>query len=247
MKAISKVLAAKTKLELFISGLVAPGRKRTDLPKNKVYTSIFYRNNVFVDWLQSKHHRWRLDRDQIRRYHLGDSLNPKEVWWEKIELEPRTCYFYVFRHGACLAALVCEDLARIDPVQATVRSVGPNLMVVLLMDGPQLERRWPGKYAAVLADDPGSAVLTLTSLGMVRRSIMPGDEEPREIALWKEPDGFARELKLPRGSHALLLTLSQSKEENFSLDGRSDKGSTARLSLSGVHAITHPDPEAWIR
>jgi 5-methylcytosine-specific restriction enzyme A len=51
-----------------------------------------------------------------------------------------------------------------------MRSVGPNLVVALLMDGPQLTARWPARYASVLADDPGSSVLTLTSLGMCLRS-----------------------------------------------------------------------------
>src|SRR5207237_10901568 len=102
------------------------------------------------------------------------------------------------------STLVCEDLARIDPVQAALRAVGPNLVIVLLMDGPQFERRWPGRYATVLADDPGCAVLTLTSLGMVRRSTVPGDDDCREIALWKEsPSSAARELKLPKGAHGL--------------------------------------------
>jgi hypothetical protein len=51
-----------------------------------------------------------------------------------------------------------------------MNAIGPNLVIALLMDGPQLENRWPARYATVLAEDPGSAVLTVTSLGMVRRS-----------------------------------------------------------------------------
>jgi hypothetical protein len=137
-------------------------------------------------------------------------------------------------------------LPKSSMVQAAVRSVGPNLVIVLLMDGPQLERRWPGRYATVLADDPGSAVLTLTSLGMIRRSAMPGEEESRQIALWKDAAGAAQELKLPRGAHGLLLTLSQSSETSCAQDGRSDRGATARLSLSGVRSIVHPHPPAWI-
>lgn len=33
------------------------------------------------------------------------------------------------------------------------------------------------------ADDPGSAVLTLTSLGLIRRSYMPSETGKRHIAL----------------------------------------------------------------
>jgi hypothetical protein len=245
VKAIARDLAANTGLELFVCGVFRSARGRTNA-QNKVYAAIFHDHRVLVDWDQAKHHRWRLDSSQIRRYHLGDALDPKDTWWEQIELQPRTCTFYVFRYGASLAALVCEDLARIDPVQAAVRSVGPNLVIVLLMDGPQLERRWPGRYATVLADDPGSAVLTLTSLGMIRRSVMPGEDESRQIALWKDAAGVAQELKLPRGAHGLLLTLSQSSETSCAQDGRSDRGATARLSLSGVRAIFHPRPPVWI-
>lgn len=187
-----------------------------------------------------------MDEGQIRRYQLGDSLDPHDQWWEKIELQPRSCTFYVFRHGAALTALVCEDLARIDPAQVAVRSIGPNLVIVLLMDGPQLERRWPGRYATVLADDPGSAVLTLTSSGMVRRSVRPGEKVPCEVALWKEALGQAQELQLPPKAHGLLLTLSHEPELNYSMDGRSDSGNTIRLALSGMQSITHPKPPSWV-
>jgi hypothetical protein len=245
VKEIARGLARRTSVELFVSGVQSrPARQTPAL--NKVYTSIMHSGHTFVDWMQSKHHRWRLDGDQIRRYHLGDALDPSQTWWERIELPPRACTFYVFRHGASLATLVCEDLARIDPVQIALRAVGPNLVIVLLMDGPQLEARWPGRYATVLADDPGSSVLTLTCLGMVRRSAMPGDVEPRQIALWKEAGGRAQELKLPPGAHALLLTIAKSDEDNFTLDGRSDHKSTVRLSLAGVRGVWHPNPPSWI-
>src|SRR5439155_14804996 len=143
------------------------------------------------------------------------------------------CYFFVFRPGAGLATLVCEDLARVEPVQTVIRAVGPNLLVVLLMDGPQIKGRWPTRYATVLADDPGSAVLTLTSLGMVRRSVVPGEQELSQIALWKDPFGAVQELKLPRGSHALLLTILTNNEYNVSLVRRSDVKYNIRLFLSG--------------
>jgi hypothetical protein len=146
-----------------------------------------------------------------------------------------------------LATLVCEDLARVDPVQAIIRSIGPNLVIALLMDGPQLEHRWGGRYATVLADDPGSAVLTLTSAGMLARSVRPGEVVPREIALWKGNEGITQELKLPAGDHALLLTVTRRSEEQFTLDGRSDYCFTHRLEISGVHGLRHPKPPEWAR
>jgi hypothetical protein len=243
---IADYLAAHTNLEIFISGTLSRAPRNWSFDENQVYSAIFFKHAVYRQWRQTKHHRWRLDRGQVNRYHLGHVLDPGLTWWEKINISNRQCFFHVFRQGACLATLICEDLARIDPVQTVLRSVGPNLVVALLMDGPQWERRWPGRYATILADDPGSAVLTVTSLGMVRRSVMPGEKAPKEIALWKDASGFAQELKLPKGAHGLLLTVSGTWVTNFTMDGRSDKNSTLSLSLSGVRDVAHPKPPTWL-
>jgi hypothetical protein len=70
-----------------------------------------------------------------------------------------------------------EDLARPDPVGDLVRSVGPNLVIALLMDGPQLRARWSGRYAMSLADDPGSFVLSVTSLGTTEELVSQRSRE----------------------------------------------------------------------
>lgn len=242
---ISRILASRRpSLQLFICGTSLP-TKDGSLSSNSAFTKICFQGERLNSWNQSKHHRWRLDHDQICRYHIGDRLRPSDLWSEEINIEQRQCVFSVFRPGMSLVALVCEDLARVDPVQTVIRSVGPNLVIALLMDGPQLERRWSGRYATVLADDPGSAVLTLTSLGMIRRSVMPGEDEPRQIALWKGHSGSAKELRLPKRAHALLLTLSVTDTTNFTFDGRSDSGATFGLDLSGVRPVRHLDPPRW--
>jgi hypothetical protein len=223
-------------LELFISGTVI--QEANDLkPRNCAYTARLYSGSVMDSWSQYKHHRWCLERGQIVRYHLGSVLDPQLRWWEKIDVSNRTCVFSVVRWGASLAVLVCEDLARFDPVLPVLSSVGPSLVVALLMDGPQLERRWPGRYATVLADDPGSSVLTLTSLGMIRRSTMPGESDQSQIALWKEAGDVAKELRLPTGAHALLLSLTTTGERQVTLDRRNDEGATRRFRLSGARAV----------
>ena len=125
--------------------------------------------------------------------------------------------------------------------------MGPNLVIALLMDGAQREERWSARYATVLADDPGSAVLTLTSVGLLRRSVMPGELEPTEIGLWKGGEGKVKVLRLPRDHHALLLTVSIEGETYFTLDGRSDEGNTFELYLSGVHPVKHPCPPEWAK
>lgn len=241
---VAEILGKEADIELFVTGAASAVEGRM---KNHTFSAIYKKRELLATWEQSKHHRWKLDEHQIRRYNLGQALGLKRSWWENIDVAKRRCQFYVFRHGASLAVLVCEDLARIDPVQTVVRSVGPNLVIALLMDGVQMERRWPGRYATVLADDPGSAVLTLTSLALIRRSQMPSERGPRSIALWK--DSWApstTELELPDGAHALLLTISPKKVQTFTADGRSDKETTMSLTLTSVIAVRHGNPPAWI-
>jgi hypothetical protein len=242
------LLARETPIEFLICGTL--DKTDAERPRNCVYTNLIndHRKHLPDGFLQSKHHRWQLERHQIRRYHLGHALSTQTRWWEKIDVSNRHCNFFVFRPGACMAALVCEDLARVDPVQRVLRAVGPNLVIALLLDGPQKLGRWSHRYATVLAEDPGSAVLTLTAIGMVERSVDPGQAKPREVALWKDARGAeAVELSLPPDAHALLLSIETNYEENKSLDRRSDHKATASLSLAGVRAITHPQPPAWAR
>lgn len=240
---VAKILAKETGLDLLLSGVLSG-----DAGNGRNLAAIYhFRNNdILQRSFQSKHHRWCLNGDQIKRYHLGHVLDPTPKWWEQIDVGDRACYIASFRSYATLSVLVCEDLARYDPVLTVMNAIGPNLVVALLMDGPQLEHRWPGRYATALADDPGSAVLTVTSLGMVERSRSPGDPESREIALWKEPNGRARSLKLPKGNHALLLTLTNKLVQQFTLDGRGDGGWTMQFALGAAHGITHPKPPAWV-
>lgn len=230
-------------LELFISGVSSDSDGDQSRPMNGASIARFHKGELLRRQGQSKHHRWRLDRGQIGRYHLGHAFDPDRIWWEKIDVGGRMCAFNVVRPGASLAVLICEDLARFDPVLPVINAIGPTLVIALLMDGPQMERRWPGRYATVLADDPGSSVLTLTSLGMIRRSTEPGAQECRQIALWKEPGESARELTLPPGDHALLLTLTSSRETQTTLDTRVDRDGTRRLRLHGVRGVRHPGDE----
>ncbi len=186
--------------------------------------------------VQHKHHRWRLDPSQIETYGLS-RLDPDRQWWEHIGIEPRELRFLVLQPWLVLAVLICEDLARLDPVSDCLRAVGPNLVISLLLDGPQLDSRWPARYATVLADDPGSAVLTVTSLGMAelsRPKTLPKDTTPsRAICLWKEPGKDAESIKLPPGKEAALLRFRQQFREEWTADGRTDRGASGYPSLLG--------------
>jgi hypothetical protein len=179
---------------------------------------------------QNKHHRWCLDRTQILQYELGGRLPASRRCWEYIHIGRRELNILSLGDWLTWCALVCEDLARQDPTAEIIRSVGPNLVVALLMDGPQLAKRWPGRYAAVLADDPGSSVLTLTNLGMARRS-RPLQElgKPRNaegtatvVALWNDRIYGMREIALSGQEDACVLNLVCHSEQEFTADAHPD-------------------------
>ena len=149
---------------------------------------------------QNKHHRWSLDEKQIYQYHLGGALHPRIRWWERTEIPCRNLQFVELGDEATLVSLVCEDLAQIDDVARIMREVGPTVVIAPLLDGPQLTSRWAARYASVLADDPGSAVLTLSAFGMVQRSKPHGRGSSPIVALWKDPVRGSREIPLEPGA-----------------------------------------------
>jgi hypothetical protein len=170
---------------------------------------------------QDKHHPWSLDEAQIYQYHLGGALHPSIRWGEAIHVPRRALQFLELGEDITIVSLVCEDLAQIDDVAEMVRSVGPTGMFALLLDGPQLSSRWAARYASVFADDPGSAVLTLTSFGLVDRSRPMGRDASRVIALWKARNRRAREIPLEVGAHGVVLTLCGRPARRGCADGRS--------------------------
>lgn len=191
------------------------------------------------DWQappQHKHHRWCLDESQVHQYHLGAALDPRRDWWEAIDVPRRRLTFVAVSERLTVCPLVCEDLARPDPVTDVVRSVAPTLVVALLLDGPQLAARWPARYASVLADDPGCSVLSLTALGMTQRSQPPGHAPSRVIALWKDPHRGLQQIALADDARGVALTAHARTVRIPSADGRSGK-ETTELVLSGIEQI----------
>ncbi len=190
-----------------------------------------------VRTFQDKHHRWSLDQQQIIQYRLGGKLPISKQCWEAINVLERRLGFFTLQNWLTWTVLICEDLARQDPVAEILRSVGPNLVIALLMDGPQLKERWSARFASVLADDPGSSVLTLTSLGMVHRSnpIQDSREVKRDrvIGLWRDAITGVRELELPGNAIAGLLSISPSWSEEWTADGRSDNRSSCTPTFAG--------------
>lgn len=191
--------------------------------------------------VQTKHHRWCLDRNQIIRYGLGGRLPASKDCWEGISLGQRQLNFFTFGDWLTWTVLVCEDLARQDPVANALRTVAPGLVIALLMDGPQLSSRWSSRYASVLAEDPGSSVLTLTSLGMSNLSrvrLGKGERDRRRtIALWRDAMYGEKEIELDPDADACVLSLVCKRDEEFTADGRGD-GNTAYFPVfAGVHQI----------
>jgi hypothetical protein len=177
--------------------------------------------------VQAKHHRWCLNREQLVCYQLGGQLAISRNWWENIELPERLLYFLSLNR-LTWSVLICEDLARQDPAGDLIRAVGPNLLIALLMDGPQLKDRWAARYASVLAEDPGSSVLTLTSLGMGKRSrpflraTGRRADPSRVIALWRDAVNGEVEICLDDKENALVLSLECRHRKEYSADGRHD-------------------------
>ncbi|HSE82472.1 MAG TPA: hypothetical protein VLA87_12420 [Gaiellaceae bacterium] len=193
-------------------------------------------NGSWNRYEQDKHHRWCLDEGQLRQYHLTRSLHPKKMWWEAIGLRERRLHIIDLGSRITTAPMVCEDLASLDEVADNVRRIGPSLVVAVLLDGPQLASRWPCRYSSVLTDDPGSAVLTLTSFGMAARSLPPGKARSRVVAHWNDRSDSPREIELARGAAGVLLHMRVEDSTVWTADGRCH-GDVPRLKLAGVRQL----------
>jgi hypothetical protein len=215
-----------------IAGVCVPG-KPGEYSKNEVR----FASQTYSTFAQQKHHRWKLNGKQIKAYKLGRQLDETREWWEHIDVSSREFNFYALGDGLVISALICEDLARPDPVGDLLRAVGPNMVFALLMDGPQLDTRWPGRYAASLADDPGSSVLSVTSLGMSLRSKRPKEDRSRVLALWRSPSEQWEEIEILEPNNAILLSFDRRKKQEWAADGRDDAEQGAYLELRSKRMI----------
>lgn len=234
---LSNLIARLNPRPIVVGGMSIPATKPKEMGRNVSLTLVPLEKGKAFAWTQNKHHRWLLTGDQVKQYGLGGILNPTMNWWEHMRIEQRELAFFSMQPWLTFCTLICEDLARPDPVARLVRTVGPNLVFALLMDGPQLSNRWPARYGTVLADDPGSSVLTVSPLGMVSLSRPNGRPSSRVVALWKDARSGPIEIELPRDCEAVLLALTSEYRKEYSADGRHDEETTSYLTLSGVHPI----------
>lgn len=231
--ALQDVLARRG-VPMLVSGLRPAGGD--GFARNALETSVFL-GGRWWPYRQDKHHRWFLDGGQIETYSIAGALHPAVRWWEAMEIPPRRVHLLDVGGGVTVAAVICEDLARLDGVAQMLRSVAPTLVVTLLLDGPQLGSRWTARYAGVLADDPGSAVLTLTAFGMVSRSRPNGIPPSNIVAMWKDPARGVREIPLEPGAQGVLLTAVLGRSTRYAADGRPPADDATDLRLSGVHQL----------
>lgn len=216
-------------------------RHEGDKDVNEVRLASYYAGRWY-ELVQRKHHRWRLDRNQIRQYGLEGRFATARNWYEHISIDQRRLTFLAPNGWLALCPLICEDLAQLEPVSEVIRGVGPTFLVSLLADGPQITGRWSARYASVLADDPGTAVLTLSSLGMVTKSRDIHAKEPpatpsRTVGLWRDAVNGWQSIDLPLEDEALLLTISADWQQEFSADGRGDHQSAATFKFEGMRPL----------
>ena len=237
---------------MLITGVRQTSTRSGQLPGNWVHIGFSSRlekggplpGSVGHEWFhirQNKHNRWSMDKAQIHQYHLGGALHPDVLWWDAMDIPRRALQFIEHGDKVILTALVCEDLAQMDDVAATIRSVGPTIIFVPLLDGPQLSSRWSARYASVLADDPGSAVATLSSYGMVQRCRPHGRDSSTVVGLWKDPVQGFHEIPLETGAQGILLSVCGSPTSRRTVDGRAAVENATSYYGVAICQIRAPD------
>ena len=112
-----------------IAGVGAPAEAPNKSGTNAALLAVGVRLRPDVEFkavfTQKKHHRWKLTKPQIIQYGLASNLHPGADWWEHIAVGDRTLSFVSFRNWLTMSVLICEDLARPDPVGDVLRAVRP--------------------------------------------------------------------------------------------------------------------------
>jgi hypothetical protein len=229
---------------MFIVGLRGENKPKSshddvvDGDLNEVRLSVYFAGRWY-EMSQRKHHRWKLSQAQIKQYGLEGQLSTSRDWFEHISIAQRRLTFLAPSGWLGLCPLICEDLAQFEPVSEVIRGVGPSLLLALLLDGPQIKGRWSARYASVFADDPGTAVLSLTAKGMANHARHKDDQrmtEPKlcQVALWKDQVTGWHSFQLNKSEDAFLITVAAQRVEEYTADNRTDHATAATLKFEGV-------------
>lgn len=237
--------------DFLAAGVMQPAEDKGEPGQNSCRFTIWVTDKQPITFSQAKHHRWQLDAWQLDRYDLPSNLRRDRLWWEHTRIADRHLTFHGLRKGLAFCFLICEDLARPDPVGDLIRAVGPNLVIALLMDGPQSRDRWAARYATALTDDPGCSVLSLTSLGMVRLyrppagiGLKPVPSKTRRkppstgsaIALWRDLKYGLQTITMEDGAAEVVLQLLIEDREEWTADGRRASNSVITLRTQHAHS-----------
>ena len=222
------------------------GRTQEGREENRICIDIPVGDEHGVHLRQKKHHFWQLDKEQIEQYRLSSVFDPGQKYWERLNVGDRHLCFVRFHPKLLTGVLICEDLCQYEPVGKLVRAVGPDLVIALLMDAPQIAGRWPDRYASVLKDDPGCSVLTLTCLGISERTKdlkRYQTDKSRFVAFWNDPIGGPKELELAKEAGGLLLNLALDSRDEWTIDLRHREAETLRLVDYHQVLLTPEDPQ----
>jgi hypothetical protein len=229
-------LLTRHRVALVVAGVREPADPARRFGANWLHVGVWF-GGRWWRYRQNKHHRWSLDDKQIEQYQLAAALRLGVRWWESMAVPRRAVQVVELADGVTLASVVCEDLARLDEVGDLLRAIGPTLVVVTLLDGPQLASRWAARYASVLADDPGSAVVTLSSFGFVQRSQPSGRSLSRVVSLWKDPVRGLLEIPLDGDAHAVLIQIRVDRTTRHTGTVRRRVANTADVRAERVRQI----------
>ncbi len=195
---------------------------------------------------QFKHHRWSLEESQLNQYKIAGRLSVSKRWFENSFITQRRLTVVSCAPWLAVTPLICEDLVQQQPVAPIIRGIGPSLIVAMLLDGPQTEKRWPARYAGVLSQDPGSSVISLTATGMVNLA-RPSDDSDRRNEFFMFAEGFGRPRYFPIDKDyrekkadcelAYSVVIKPSSIEERTMDDRSDDGQAFSVKFSGSRLV----------
>ncbi|HEV7405747.1 MAG TPA: carbon-nitrogen hydrolase family protein [Chthoniobacteraceae bacterium] len=110
-----------------------------------------------------KLHPYTMSMPELDRYEIGEALE----WLactEALETDPYQIEVLDTSAGR-IAVLICEDLSTEDFVRPLVEKLGLDWLLVPVLDGCQMERRWTAHCGTKYAEK-GAAVIVATSLSL---------------------------------------------------------------------------------
>ncbi len=259
-KGLDQVTQKDFRLPVIVAGVVSKTRNGEESATSEA--EIVLENEIRIAsyfagrWYnveQAKHHRWLLDKKQIVQYNFENKFSTERSWFELLSVAQRRLTVLAPNDWLVMVAMMCEDLANMEPAASVIKGIGPSLLTALAADGPQLDNRWSARYAGTLADDPGTSVLSLTSYGMSKRArkqsqtgVYENNPDPYQtVGLWKDIVNGTRSIGIkPSQSdkkEAVLLNISAKFKEEFTLDGRGDGTAAAVLEWQGVSGTDIPE------